>query len=142
MDIKYASYTRGLAPILIFVGIFALGGIVAGDAAAQEQSDGYPSLYIQSGMPKYPNGTLTKTRQGRNLSEGAQVTIETSDSMTTIKGFFDSELANRGLTDTMGLPVNEFSTMAIYKDGSKRFSLTITRIGNGPNYKIQISYRE
>jgi len=142
MNIKFASYARGLAPILIIVGIFALGGIVAGKVVAQEQSDVYPSLYILSGMPQYPKGTVTKTRQGRNLSEGAQVTIETSDSMTTIKGFFDSELANRGLTNTMGLPVNEFSTMAIYKDGPKRFSLTITRIGNGPNYKIQINYRE
>jgi hypothetical protein len=46
MNIKFASYARGLAPILIIVGIFALGGIVAGKVVAQEQSDVYPSLYI------------------------------------------------------------------------------------------------
>ncbi len=148
--------------IVIIVALFVIGGTVAvvsyinnnrseieqvAEEAAQEQStqmiDEYPDLYLQAGLPQYPNGELTEKRQGGNLNDGVQVTIETEDSIETVKSFFDTEMGNRGFTlssDTAS--TNELTYLGIYTKGNKKFTLTITKIKDTSNNKIHINYSE
>ena len=154
---------RGIIPIIaIIAGLVALGGVgavlfyiqnnqatlePAVEEARQEraemaQENGYPSLWADAGLPEYPNGDLTKTRQGRNLSEGAQVTLETSDSMSDVILFWDSEMASLGFTSPAGMPGNEYATMKRYENGSKILTLQVTKIGETTNNKMHLMYRE
>lgn len=162
MPMSYVPNKKGLIPIIaIIAGLLALGGIGAvylyvmsnqatlepaveearEERAAEAQANGYPDLWAVAGLPEYPNGELTKTRQGRDLSEGAQVTVETSDAMATVTSFWDGEMASRGFTQS-GFPGNEFATMVRYENGSKLMTLQFTKIGDGPNNKMLLIYRE
>jgi len=155
---------RGISTIIIviIVALFVIGGAVAVIAyinnnqsdiqdvveeAVQEQSqqmtDEYPDLYLQAGLPQYPNSELTKKRQGSNLNDGVQVTIETQDSIETAKSFFDTEMENRGFALPNDIAsANEFAYFGIYKDGNKKFTITITKIEDTSNNKIHINYSE
>ena len=156
-------YTRGVIPIIaIIAGLVALGGAGAvltyimnneatlrpaveearSERAAQAQAYGYPSLWVGAGLPEYSNGSLTKTREGRNLNEGVQVTIETSDPMLTVTSFWKDEMIGRGFSVAPGFPGTEYATMITYKSGTKTLKLTITKIGEGPNNKIHAVYAE
>lgn len=149
------------AIVLIIIAVFVLGGAAAAvyyvqsnqsgiedaveearDEQASQTSDELPSLYAQAGLP-VPDGTITKKRQGRDLSDGVQVTWETSDSIVSVKSFFDTEMTSRGFTlPSSNIPVNEFSYLGIYKNGDKQFTLTITKIGDTATKKIHVNYHE
>ena len=149
------------AVVLIIIAVFVLGGATAAvyyvqsnqsgiedaveearDEQASQTSDELPSLYTQAGLP-IPNGTMTKKRQGRDLSDGVQVTWETSDSMANVKSFFDTEMTSRGFTlPSNNVLINEFSYLGIYKNGDKQFALTITKIGDTATNKIHVNYHE
>ena len=158
----YKRNRKGVSSIvLIIVGVFVLGGAAvavyyiqgnrpeieeAVDAGQEQQASqttsDLPSLYTQAGLP-VPNGTVTKKRQGRNLSDGVQVTWKTSDSIATVKAFFDTEMSSRGFTlPSVNLPVNEFSCFAIYKKDNKSLTLQVTRIGSTTDNKIHVQYHE
>ncbi|GMR18988.1 MAG: hypothetical protein BMS9Abin34_111 [Patescibacteria group bacterium] len=143
---------QGLSFIIILIVLAAIAGTVAvalnffgGSSVSdlpQSDSSTLPNLYTQAGLPVYPNGTVTDSRQGDILQAGVQVTWETSDDMATITSFFDSEMISRGFTSTDVLPGNEFASYAVYTDGNKRFSLTVTKIGETSDNKIHVVYSE
>ncbi len=148
--------------ILLIVGIFLVGGafaamnyinnnqteletLVEESEQEYEASIGgeYPDLYLEAGLPEYPNGTIVKKREGRDLSDGVQVTWETDDSMAAAKGFFDTELGNIGFaSQPNALPLNDYAYLGVYNNGSKRFSLQITLIENTTSYKVHVVYSE
>jgi len=155
---------RGAAAIVwIIVALFAVGGGAAVmsyvnnnqagiqqqvDEAEQEQTaqdtGEYPNLWTEANMPEYPNGTVTKSREGRNLEDGVQVTFETSDDIATIKAFYDLEMSNREFDPPSSLPgaSTEYASYAQYTRGSALFTLSITRIGESTNYKVLVKYVE
>ena len=155
--------SRGSIPIIaIIAGLVAIGGVAAvynyvmtnestlapiieeskTERAEIAQENGYPALWAEAGLPEYPNGTLTKTREGRNLNDGIQVTLTTSDSNSVIKTFWDNEITSLGFTESPGFPGNEFAIVAQYKNGSRSLTLQITRIDDGPNNKVYLQYHE
>lgn len=155
---------RGAVAIVwIIVALFVVGGGVAVmsyvnnnqagiqqqvDEAEQEQAaqntGEYPGLWAEANMPEYPNGNVAKSREGRNLEDGVQVTFETSDDIATIKAFYDLEMSNRGFDPPSSLPgaSTEYASYAQYTRGSAQFTLSITRIGESTNYKVLVKYVE
>ena len=147
--------------VAIIIGFFVIGGASAAiiyvmnnqgvigsevdevqeERAEQAQEDGYPSLWMAAGLPEYPNGELTKTREGNDLIDGVQVTIETSDSMETVTLFWDSEMTSRGFISA-GFPGTEYATLVQYSTGTKIMSLQVTKIDDGPMNQIHIQYHE
>ena len=153
---------RGIIPIIaIIAGVMAVGGVLGllaylmnneptlstavnearTERAQQAQISGYPSLWVSAGLPQYSNATLTKTRQGSNLSEGVQVTLETSDQMSAIISYWNTQMSNRGFTQS-GFPGTEYATMVRYTNGTKLLTLQVTKIGSGSNNKIHANYHE
>jgi hypothetical protein len=154
---------RGVAAIVwIIVALFVVGGSVAVmsyvnnnqadiqqqvDEAEQEQvaqnTGEYPNLWAEANMPEYPNGNVTKSREGRNLEDGVQVTFETSDDIATIKAFYDLEMPNRGFNLPSSPPAaSEYASFAIYTRGNTQFTLSITKIGESTNYEVLVKYVE
>lgn len=154
---------QGIIPIIaIIAGLLAIGGIAGvytyvmnnqstlepaveearAERAADAQQNGYPDLWAEAGLPEYPNGTLTKIREGRHLADGVQVTFETTDPMATIKSFWDAELGALGLTEANTLPGNDYALLTRYTNGNKSLSLQITRIGESAEYKVYMQYHE
>ncbi len=154
---------RGVSTIIaIIVAIFIIGGAAVvviyinnnqtdieqvveesqSDQAAQTSSD-LPSLYTQAGLPEYPNGAITDKREGNDLVDGVQVTWETSDTIETVKSFFDTELTNIGFDlPSSSVPASEYAYFGIYTDESKKFTLQIIKIGETSNNKIHVNYHE
>ncbi len=157
------NYKKGSVSIIaIIAGIVAIGGVVAlvayvnnnqsdievmvdesrAERAEIAQENGYPDLWIEAGLPEYPNGDLTKTREGSNLSDGVQVTVETGDSMSTIETFWDTSIMSFGFTKNPGFPGTDYATLLGYSNGSKSLTVQITKIDEGPNNKIYLQYHE
>ena len=109
--------------------------------AAQTTSD-YPALWDEANLPEYPNAELTDKREGRNLGDGVQVTLETTDTISAIKAFYDSELSSRGFSLPATPEPNEFVYFGIYTMGNSQFTLTATKIEGTPNNKIHVKYVE
>jgi hypothetical protein len=152
---------KGLAAIVLIIAtVFVVAGVSAVviyinnnqssiepqvDQSQQQQqsqlTQDYPSLWIQAGLPEYPNGTVTKKDEGRNLNDGAQVTFTTSDTKDTVKAFYDTEMANRGF-DLPATPDPSSTTyFGIYKKGSAQFTLQITTDDDGTR-KVLVKYVE
>lgn len=94
-------------------------------------------------MPEHPNGAITKKGEGRDLNDGVQVTLTTSDTKGTVKAFYDTEMTNRvkGL-DLPGTPNPDASTyFGIYEKGSVQFTLQITPDDDGTR-KVLVKYVE
>jgi hypothetical protein len=163
MDMFQHKQTQGSVPIIaIIAGLVALGGVglvlsyimnneptlapiveeVKDERAAQAQEDGYPSLWIEAGLPQYPNGSLTKTRQGRDLADGVQVTLETTDAFSAVASYLDTEMSSLGFAVQPGFAGTEYATMIRYASGPKILSVTMTKIGEGPMNKIHFQYQE
>lgn len=158
---KIINNQKGIAHIvLIIIAIFVVGGAIAAvaysnsnqsdiqtevdNSQAQQaaQNDGsYPDLWAQAGLPEYPNGEVVDKRQGRNLVDGVQVTVQSSDSIADASGFYETKLGDLGLAKQGSPPATELSYFAIFKDGNKQISLTITKNDDGTT-KIHGNYHE
>src|SRR5665811_315530 len=100
---------EGLAAIvLVIIAVFVIAGTSAAvfyiynnqsdiepqviQAQEQEQSQltqDYTDLWTQAGLPEYPNGTITKKREGRDLNDGVQITFTSPDTKDMIKSFYN-----------------------------------------------------
>ena len=130
---------------MIILGLFALGGAVAVVSYVQDNqppTQDYPSLYLEAGLPHYPNATLTKKRQGDNMADGVQVTLETTDNIETIKSFFDQELGSSGFDLPIVPGESDVAYFGIYSQGDKKLNLQITKLEDSSNYKIHVLYSE
>jgi len=57
----------------------------------------YPSVYLQAGLPTYPDAIIIDTgRQTRSLRDGIRVQIETRDNTTRVARYFEKELKAAG----------------------------------------------
>jgi len=158
---KISRDQEGIAHlVLIIVAIFVVGGIIAVMAyvnshqssiqtevsnsqsqQAAQNNGAYPDLWAQAGLPEYPNGEVTDKRQGRDLADGVQVTVQTSDSLSVVSSFYETKLGNLGLIKQGNPPANELTYFAIFKNGNKQISLTLTKNDDGTT-KIHGNYHE
>ncbi len=160
---KKLTYTRGAIPIIAIIAfLIALGGVgavlmyansnqaelegevadVRAERAQQAQEGGYPSVWVEDGLPEYPGATITKAREGRSHAWGAQITLETTDSLADVKAYFDTEMTARGFVDAFNYPANEFSAMAQYRKGQATLGLQAAKVGDGPKKKITLIYSD
>lgn len=109
--VMFGLNNKGFGPLVVIIAvIFVFGGALAvvtfmnnnqaeieeaveesQEAYEDQLTPGYPDLYTEAGLPEYPNGTITKKREGRDLEDGVQVTIESSDNILTAKAFDSSK---------------------------------------------------
>ena len=153
---------RGIAAlILIIVGVFVVGGAVAAlayinanqtnisdqvDQAEQQQqaqtSQSYPDLWAQANLPEYPNATIIDKRQGTGLSDGVQVTFNTSASPADVEAYFDSEMSARGFDTPTSPGATELVYFGIYKKANTQLSVTATVNQDSGATKVHASYVE
>lgn len=110
----------------------------------QEQSQltqDYPDLWDQAGLPEYPNGSISKKDQGRNLNDGVQVTFTTPDTKDAVKAFYNTEMTGRGFEIPATPDSNPTTYFGIYKKGSAQLTLQITPNDDGTS-KVLVKYVE
>ena len=148
------------ALILVIVAVFVVGGAIAAvvfinnnqssiqqevnESESQQaaQNDGsYPSLWDQASLPHYAGAEVTDKLQGRNLVDGVQVTLKTTDNLATVSTFYESALPALGLIKQGNPPSNDTTYFAVFKNGNKQFSLTLTTNDDG-TIKIHGNYHE
>ena len=80
--------------------LLGCGGGENGSSNGNASGDlSYPKLYVDAGLPQYPNAKLTDTgRQTSSLDDGLRLTLESQDDVQTIAAVFERELKAAGWT--------------------------------------------
>ncbi len=145
--------------VVAVVAVLVAGGIYYvmssnsnGDSAAEvstnssepQDSESYPALYRQYGLPEYPGATITYGgRTADNLADGISLTLSTPDDVQTVGAYYESAFSS--LSDWEFTPPNFsndtlYGATAVKNDEGLRYQLTVTKL---PDYtQISISFLE
>jgi len=128
------------------VSLFVFSACTGGTSSSNNLSS-YPSMYIDEGLPQYPNAIITYSSQGLNLADGAGVVFETSDSISDIKNFFETEMANRGfeipeLEHELPPELTEGYYLNHYRLGNKTYTIQAIKASNEEPSLVNVGYHE